>query len=94
MTKRHSAAAVALPTKQLSAAELNESARNLSALRKHNASWKVGDQRDAEVDCACGTAKVAILVAKDERGLHWETRCLRCRPVESTNCPLDLGRKP
>ena len=73
--------------RELTPAERAEAARNVAALRKQNASWKLGDQRDAENLCKqCGADRVEVLknVAppgepKEQR--VWDVRCLACRPM-------------
>lgn len=80
--KRVPVPAKAPPTaiRQLTQAELREATRNVEFMQTERAKWKVGDTRDAEITCACGSDKIAVLTTIDERGTLWETKCQTCNP--------------
>ena len=89
MTRRSKQAPVQVQLKppvkvrELTPAEHAEAARNVAALRKQNASWKLGDQRDAENPCKhCGDDRVEVLMSTVPVRT-WVPRCLTCNPMVS-----------
>jgi len=67
------------PVHDLSPAELRERDQKVKALRETRASWRIGDTRDADNQCKCGSERVEELV-DTSRGQLWVVRCLVCRP--------------